>query len=74
MTILKDVFAELFGMFVGDARLTAAILLVVAAAAVAIDVLGAAPLIGGAILLVGCLGVMILAVIRTARRKKETQG
>lgn len=55
MTILKDVFAELFGMFVGDARLSAAILVVVALAAGLIHLAGASPLIGGGVLLAGCL-------------------
>lgn len=74
MTILKDVLAELFGMFVGDARLSAAILAVVAVAALAIDAGGAPPLVGGALLLIGCLAVMIGAVLRTARRKRTTKG
>jgi hypothetical protein len=69
MSILKDVLAELFGMFVADARLTAAILCVVAVAAGLIGVLGVEPLVGGALLLVGCLAVTILSVIRAARAK-----
>lgn len=73
MTILKDVLAELFSMFVGDARLSAAILAVVALAALAIDAGGAPPLLGGVLLLIGCLGVMIAAVLRTARQKHATK-
>lgn len=71
MTILKDVLAELFGMFVADARLTLAILGVVALAAGLIDVGGIAPLVGGAVLLAGCLGVMIAAVLWSARQKSD---
>lgn len=67
MTILKDVLAELFGMFLGDARLSAAIFAVVALAAGLIDLAGLDPLIGGGVLLVGCLAVMVTAVLRTAR-------
>ena len=33
MTMLKEIFAELIGMFMGDARLTLAILAIVAVAA-----------------------------------------
>lgn len=73
MTILKDVFAELFGMFVGDARLTAAVLVVVAIAAALIDLGGVSPLIGGGVLLVGCLIVLVSAVARAARRQKAAQ-
>lgn len=70
MTILKDVLAELFGMFVADARLTLAILAVVALAAALIDLAHAAPLVGGATLLLGCLGVMIAAVVLAARANR----
>lgn len=72
MTILKDVLAELFGMFVGDARLSAAILVVVVIAAGVIDLTGASPLIGGAVLLGGCLAVMIFSVLSAARSRANT--
>lgn len=74
MTILKDVLAELFGMFLGDARLSAAILVVVAVAAGVIRLAGAPPLLGGAILLAGCLAVMIGAVLRAARARARSIG
>lgn len=70
MTILKDVLAELFGMFVGDARLTAAILAVVAASAAAIELAGAPPLVGGGLLAVGSLAVVIGAVFLSARGRQ----
>lgn len=70
MTILRDVIAELLGMFVGDARLTAAVLIVVAVAAVLIDVGDLSPLLGGGVLLVGCLVVLMGAVLRAARHQK----
>lgn len=69
MTILKDVLAELFGMFVADARLTMAILVVVATSAGLIDIAGVAPLVGGSVLLTGCLCVMVAAVLWSARRE-----
>lgn len=72
MTILRDVLAELFGMFVGDARLTVAVLAVVAAAAALIDLVGIDPLIGGCVLLFGCLTVVVGAVVWTARRQDAT--
>jgi hypothetical protein len=74
VSILKDVLAELLGMFMADARLTAAILAVVAMAAGLIDVAGVEPLIGGGVLLAGCLGVTIAAVLWAARRKRTKDG
>ena len=68
MSILRDVLAELFGMFVADARLTIAILCVVAVTAGLVDLAGTAPLIGGVVLLAGCLAVLIAAVLGAARR------
>lgn len=70
MTILKDILAELYGMFVADARLTMAILGVVALAAGLIDVGVVAPLIGGVVLLAGCLGIMIGSVLWSARQQR----
>lgn len=70
MIILRDVLTELFGMFVGDARLTAAVLVVVAATAALIEVGDLSPLIGGGVLLVGCLAVLMDAVLRAARRQR----
>lgn len=68
MTMLKDVLVELIGMFLGDARLTAAILVVVALSAVLIDVAGIEPLIGGGVLLVGCLLLVVESVRRSGRQ------
>lgn len=69
MSILKDVLSELFGMFVGDARLTAAILAMVAVAAVLIDGTALPPLVGGSALLAGCVAVLVISVRREARRR-----
>lgn len=67
MTILKDVLTELIGMFVGDVRLSFSILIVVAMAAGTIDLAGTPPIVGGAVLLAGCLAVVIFAVLRAAK-------
>ena len=68
MTILKDVLVELFGMFVADARLTLAILLVVAGVAGLIRLAGVDPLVGGVVLALGCVAVLFGAVLSAARR------
>ena len=73
MTILIDVLSELIGMFVGDARLSCAVLAVVAAAAGAHGAGSLHPLVGGAILLFGCLLLLIAVVYLTARRHWAVQ-
>jgi hypothetical protein len=65
MTLLKDVAAELVGMFVGDARLALGIVVVIAAAA-AISRSGL-PLAAGVLLLAGSLAVLLDSVRRAAR-------
>ena len=72
MNIMKDVLSELFKMFVSDARLTAAILVVVAVTAVLTRGTSLSPLVGGGVLLVGCIGVLVVAVRREARHRKKT--
>jgi hypothetical protein len=69
MSILKDVLSELFKMFVSDARLTAAILAVVAVTAALTRGTGLSPLVGGAVLLSGSIAVLVLSVDREARRR-----
>lgn len=68
MSLLNEIVAELIGMFLGDLRLSIGVGVVVAtAAAVARSELGGA--VAGVILIVGCLGVLVLAVTLAARRK-----
>ncbi|MCA8934438.1 MAG: hypothetical protein KDA49_18300 [Rhodospirillaceae bacterium] len=67
MKLIGDILAELFGMFLGDARLSAAVLAVVGLAAICTDVLDLAPIIGGGVLLVGCLALVLESVRRAAR-------
>ena len=67
MRMLKDVFAEIGGMFVGDARLSLAIVAMVALAAALVAVPALDPLIAGAQLLIGCILVLVNAVCRSSR-------
>lgn len=69
MNILKDILSELFSMFVADARLTTAILVVVALAALLIDATGLPSLFGGAFLLLGSIAVLFLSIRREATRR-----
>ena len=67
MTILKELAAELLGMFVAEKRLAMAVLAIVAVAGSLVDFAGLNPLVGGAILLFGCLTLLIESVCRSAR-------
>ena len=67
MEIIKDVLAELFSMFVTDARLTLATLILVAVVAILLLVLHVNALIGGLLLLLGCFAIVIEATIRETK-------
>jgi len=67
MSLLKEVIAELIGMFFGDARLTLAVLLLVAVAGALIKLTEIEPLIGGIVLILGCPALLI-ANLRRERR------
>lgn len=68
MTILMEVLGELLGMFIADARLSAAVLIVVGVSAAVTELTEVTPLIGGLVLLVGCPAVVVASVHRAARR------
>lgn len=67
MTMLKELAAELIGMFVAEKRLAIAVLAIVAVAGSLVDFAGLNPLAGGAALLFGCLILLIESVCRAAR-------
>jgi hypothetical protein len=67
MTMIKELAAELIGMFVAEKRLAVAVLAIVAIAGSLVDFAGLDPLVGGAVLLFGCLILLIESVCRAAR-------
>ena len=67
MSIIGDVFKELFAMFLADVRLTFATLVLVAIVGALVDGLEVAPLLAGSVLLLGCLGILVGTVSREAR-------
>ena len=69
MTLLRDIAKELLGMFLGDAKLSGAILALVVAVAILIRVVRIDPFIGGALLLSGCLTVLVIVTRIEARRR-----
>jgi 2-keto-4-pentenoate hydratase len=66
MTMLANVLRELVGLFVDDGALALAIVAIVALAGV-MATLGL-PLAAGAILLFGCLGVLLANTVSAGRR------
>jgi hypothetical protein len=66
MTMLRDLAAELVGMFAGEKRLTLAVLALIAAAGALVDFIGVDPLLGGIALLLGCLALLVESVLRGA--------
>lgn len=71
MTLLRDIANELLGMFLADARLTFAILLLIALVAGLILYFGMNARIGGAILLIGCLVIIVVVVVSEARQRRR---
>ena len=69
MTIVKELAAELVGMFAGEKRLSLAVLAVVAAAGFLLDFTSLNQLIVGAVLLFGCALLLIENVCRSARAR-----
>jgi hypothetical protein len=67
MTIVKELAAELLGMFFAETRLAAALLALVTATGLLIDFAGLDQLAGGAMLLFGTLGLLVASVCRAAR-------
>jgi hypothetical protein len=67
MRMLKELAAELVGMFVGERRLTISVLAIVALVGWLVDFVGLDPLLGGAVLLVGSLTLLVESVLRGVR-------
>jgi hypothetical protein len=68
MSVLTAVFRELIGLFVDDGSLALMILAVVMAAGILATLMPDQQLAAGAILLFGCLGVLLANVAGAARR------
>ncbi len=66
MTMLANVLRELAGLFVDDGAL--AIVTIVVLAGIVATLMPDVPLAAGAILLFGCLGVLLSNTIRAGRR------
>jgi hypothetical protein len=62
----------LIGMFVAERRLTIAVLTIVTMAGCLIDFTDLDPLVGGSVVLLGCLILLIESVCRSARAGAAT--
>lgn len=65
--MIRLVFNELVGMFVDDGNLALLALILIALIAAAVKVLGLPPLVGGFLLLAGCLAILLESTRRAAR-------
>ncbi|AVA22526.1 MULTISPECIES: hypothetical protein [unclassified Rhizobium] len=68
MNIIRIALSELIGMFIDDGSLAAFSLILVIAVAVAVKLLALPPLIGGLLLLLGCLAILLYSVRRAVKR------
>lgn len=68
MNVLRLVAREVIGMFVDDGNLALLALVLVAAVTAVVKLLALPPLLGGALLLVGCLAILLQSVRRAARQ------
>jgi hypothetical protein len=68
VSALQAVFREIFGLFVDDRGLALALLAVVAFAAALVGLMPERQMEAGAVLLFGCIGVLVVNVLRAAHR------
>ena len=69
MNALATALRELIGLFVDDGSLALAIVAVIALAGMSATLMPGVPLAAGAILLFGCLGVLLASVATGGRRR-----
>jgi len=69
MNLVRLVLKELVGMFVDDGSLALLALILIVVITGAVKLLALPPLIGGLLLLVGCLAILLESTRRTARRR-----
>ncbi|WP_192181692.1 hypothetical protein [Mesorhizobium amorphae] len=67
MNIVRLAIKEFVGMFIDDGNLALLALILIAAVTAAVKFLAVPPLLGGVLLLVGCLAILIHSVRRAAR-------
>ncbi len=68
MTMLATVFQMVIGLFVDDGSLALSIIGIVVLSSIIAKLMPDMPLASGAVLLVGCLGVLFSNVMKAAQR------
>jgi hypothetical protein len=68
MNVIRIAISELIGMFVDDGSLAALSLLLILTVTVAIKLAALPPLVGGVLLLLGCLAILAYSVGRAVKR------
>ncbi|AYG60048.1 hypothetical protein QD460_28240 [Rhizobium jaguaris] len=68
MNIIRIAISELIGMFIDDGSLAAFSLILVIVVAGAVKLFALPPLIGGLLLLLGCLAILVYSVRRAVKR------
>ena len=68
MTVLRIALSELIGMFIDDGSLATLCLILILVIAGAVEFLAMPPLVGGLLLLVGCLAILLYSVRRAVKR------
>ena len=71
MKIIQEVLAELFSMFWADARMTTAILILVGLSAVLLKFTAVPAIWIGALLLLGCLAIVVEAALRETHKRMK---
>jgi uncharacterized membrane protein (DUF4010 family) len=69
MSIVGEVFKELFAMFLADVRFTLATLFLVVIVGGLVAGLRIEPFLAGGVLLLGCLGLLVWTASREARSR-----
>lgn len=69
MNIVRLAVREFVGIFVDDGNLALLALLLIAAITAAVKFLALPPLVGGILLLIGCLAILVQSVRRAARHQ-----
>jgi hypothetical protein len=70
MNVVRIVLKELAGMFIDDGNLALQALILIAGVTAAAELLALPPLLGGILLLIGCLAILAWSVRRAASRRR----
>jgi hypothetical protein len=71
MSVIRIAIAELIGMFVDDGSLAALAVILIVAVTAAVKLVALPPLVGGVLLLLGCLAILVYSVQRAVKRSRK---